>query len=123
MTKGIKILEKGGVEVMNWVRAEMSGKGPGAGEVRIKHSAIGVNYIDTYHRSGIYPVQLPCILGIEAVGNVVAIGDGVEGFVVGDRVGYASGPLGAYVEERDFPYEKLISPKKYEILIQKCKNF
>lgn len=108
MTKGIKILETGGVGVMNWVDVEISKKGPGPGEVRIKHSAIGVNYIDTYHRSGIYPVQLPCILGIEAVGSVAATGEGVEGLVVGDRVGYASGPLGAYVEERDFVANKAV---------------
>ena len=108
MTRGIKILETGGVEVMNWVNAEIPPNGPGPEEVRIKHTAIGVNYIDTYHRSGTYPVPLPCILGIEAVGNISAVGEGVGDFAVGDRVGYASGPLGAYTEERDFVANKIV---------------
>ena len=108
MTKGIKILKTGGAEVMNWTSVDLSESGPSQGEIRIRHSAVGVNYIDTYHRSGIYPVQLPCILGIEAVGTVTALGEGVEGLAVGNRVGYASGPLGAYTEERDFSANKVV---------------
>ena len=108
MTKGIKILKTGGVDVMAWTDIEISKDGPKPDEVRIKHSAIGVNYIDTYHRSGIYPVPLPCVLGIEAVGRITEVGEGVGEFFVGDRVGYASGPVGAYVEERDFLANKIV---------------
>ena len=79
-------------------------------EVRIKHTAIGLNYIDTYHRSGIYPLpkELPVCPGLEAAGEVIDIGDNVKTFNVGDRVAYASPPIGAYCDIRDFPEDKLI---------------
>ena len=108
MSKSIIIKKNGGSEVLEIEEYYLDSQGPKKGEVRIKHTAIGVNYIDTYHRSGIYPVGLPSVLGLEAVGVVVAVGSGVEGLVVGDRVGYASGPVGAYCEERDYSSEKVI---------------
>jgi len=79
------------------------------GEVRLKQTAIGVNYIDTYHRSGLYPVELPCTLGIEAAGTIKEVGLGVTGLKPGDRVAYATAGLGAYAEERVVPAEKLIA--------------
>jgi len=99
----IRIQKNGGPEVMECHETKLNKSGPDEGFVRIKQSAIGVNYIDTYHRSGIYPVKLPCVLGMEAVGKITSVGSGVEGFGVGERVGYASIPIGAYCEERDYP--------------------
>jgi len=113
MTKGIQIIKTGGPEVMVFKDVDLSKKGPGNKEVRIKQTSIGVNYIDTYHRSGVYPVELPCILGLEGVGRVVEVGTAVSGFSIGDRVGYNSTPVGAYVEERDYPAEKLIKIPDY----------
>ena len=74
MTKAIQIKKVGDPSVMEWSDVPFKKDGPKKGEVRIKHTAIGVNYIDTYHRSGIYPVGLPSVLGLEAVGVVVAVG-------------------------------------------------
>ena len=74
----------GGPEVIEWVEEELPAPGPG--EVTLEHGAVGLNYIDTYHRRGIYPVELPSGLGIEAAGRIVAVGDGVDGFSEGDRV-------------------------------------
>ena len=93
---------------MQWVDVGLNAGGPKLGEVRIKHKAIGVNYIDTYHRSGLYPTIRPCVLGLEAVGEIVALAGDVEDLSLGDRVGYASAPIGAYSEERDFPANKVI---------------
>src|SRR6185437_1677594 len=81
---------------------------PGPGQVRIRHTAIGVNFIDTYHRSGLYPLPLPSGLGSEAAGVVEAIGDGVSGFKVGERVGYCSGAIGAYAEANNVAAEKVV---------------
>jgi len=82
---------------------------PGAGEVRIRHTAIGLNFQDIYARSGQYPVPLPSGLGTEAAGVVEAVGAGVTGFKVGDRVCYISGPvLGAYATHRNYPAERLL---------------
>lgn len=96
MSQAIRIHQTGGPSVMQLdsVRPEE----PGAGQVRIRHEAIGVNYIDTYHRSGLYPVPLPSGIGLEAAGHVDAIGDGVTQFAIGDRVAYGNGPIGAYAE-------------------------
>ena len=71
---------------------------PAKGQVRVRHHAIGVNFIDTYHRSGLYPLRLPSGLGLEAAGQVDAVGEGVTGIKAGDRVAYCSGPVGAYAE-------------------------
>ncbi|MEM1229938.1 MAG: quinone oxidoreductase [Pseudomonadota bacterium] len=80
---------------------------PGPGQVLIEHEAVGLNYIDTYHRSGLYPLPLPTRLGVEAAGRAIAIGDGVEGIVVGDAVAYAGG-LGAYGTWNLMPANRLV---------------
>lgn len=82
---------------------------PEAGQVRIRHGAVGLNFIDTYQRSGLYPVALPSGLGAEGAGVVEAIGEGVADFAVGDRVAYGTGPLGAYATVRLMPAEHLIA--------------
>lgn len=99
MVKAIRIHENGGPEVMKLETIELATPGPG--QARVKHTAIGLNYIDTYHRSGLYPVPMPSGLGLEAAGIVEAIGDGVTEVKVGDRVAYGSGPIGAYSEAQN----------------------
>jgi NADPH2:quinone reductase len=94
--KAIRIEQNGGPEVMSL--ADIAAPEPSASEVRVRHEAIGVNFIDTYHRSGLYKNALPGGLGLEAAGVVDAIGPGVTRFRVGDRVAYCSGPIGAYAE-------------------------
>lgn len=96
----------GGPEVLQWADVELPP--PAAGEVRIRHAAVGVNYIDTYHRSGLYPVALPSGIGQEAAGIVEAVGAGVVDFAPGDRVAYVGGPLGAYAEARNFEAKLLV---------------
>ena len=81
---------------------------PGPGEVRIRQTAIGLNYIDTYHRSGIYPVPMPSGIGLEGAGVVEELGQGVTTFQPGDRVAYGTGPIGAYAEARNFPANRLV---------------
>ena len=81
---------------------------PEAGEVRIRQSAIGLNYIDTYHRSGLYPVKLPSGLGQEAVGVVEELGQGVTSLKVGDRVAYGNGPIGAYAQARNIQAARVV---------------
>ena len=80
---------------------------PEDNEIQIEHDAIGLNFIDTYHRTGLYPVPLPCGLGLEAAGKVVKIGAGVSGFETGDRVAYGAGPIGAYCECRNMPANRV----------------
>ena len=94
--RAIRIEKTGGPEVMALV--EVPKPAPKAGEILVRHEAIGVNFIDTYHRTGLYRIPIPGGLGSEGAGIVEAVGDGVTGFSEGDRVGYASGPLGAYGE-------------------------
>lgn len=94
--KAVRIAANGGPDVITL--ADVETREPSAGEVRVKHHAIGVNFIDTYQRSGLYKIALPSPLGLEAAGVVDAIGEGVTRFKVGDRIVYASGPLGAYAE-------------------------
>jgi NADPH2:quinone reductase len=106
MTKAIRIHETGGPEVLCWEDTEVGH--PGAGQVRLRHTAIGLNYIDTYQRSGLYPLELPLTLGMEAAGIVEALGDGVEDLVIGDHVAYASPPLGSYAEERLMPADRVV---------------
>lgn len=91
----------GGPEVLAEIEADISQPGPG--EIQIRHCAIGLNFIDTYHRSGLYPVELPCVPGLEASGVVTQLGEGVENLSVGDRVAYGAGPLGAYSQIRNIP--------------------
>ena len=86
MIGAIRIHSFGGPELMQWEQVELSP--PGAGEITIRQTAIGLNFIDTYHRSGLYPLTLPAVLGTEAAGVVEAIGPGVNGFKIGDAVGY-----------------------------------
>lgn len=92
--KAIRFEANGGPEVLRL--ADVDVQAPGAGEIRVKHEAIGVNFIDTYQRTGLYKVALPSGLGMEAAGIVDAVGEGVTRFKHGDRVAYASGPIGAY---------------------------
>lgn len=106
MSHAIRFDQTGGPDVLQWVPLEVPPPGPG--EVSLKHTAVGLNYIDTYHRSGLYPVPLPSGLGCEAAGVITAVGDGVDGFFVGDRVAYAGGPLGAYAEARTVPASVLV---------------
>lgn len=94
--KGIRLAANGGPEVLDLV--DLPDPVPGPGQVLVRQTAIGVNYIDTYHRSGLYPLRLPSGLGMEGAGEVVAAGEGVSRFAPGDRVAFASGPIGAYAE-------------------------
>jgi NADPH2:quinone reductase len=106
MAMAIRIYNPGAPEVMRWEEVEVGRPGPG--EARIRHTAIGVNYLDTYHRSGLYPLPLPTGLGSEAAGVVTEIGPGVEEVQVGERVAYATGPPGAYAQERLYPARLLV---------------
>ena len=90
----IRFYETGGPEVLKAESQALAAPGPG--EVRVGHRAVGLNFIDTYHRSGLYPVPLPSGLGLEASGVVEAVGEGVTRFAVGDRAAFGSGALGAY---------------------------
>ncbi|WP_235047900.1 quinone oxidoreductase family protein, partial [Pseudogulbenkiania ferrooxidans] len=106
MSQAIVFTETGGPEVLRLQNAEIGPPGPGQAQVR--HTAIGVNFIDTYQRSGLYPLPLPSGLGSEAAGVVEAVGEGVSGIAPGDRVAYAGGPLGAYSTERLIAAEHLV---------------
>ncbi|MGC0153628.1 quinone oxidoreductase family protein [Chromobacterium vaccinii] len=106
MNQIIVFSETGGPEVLRLERADIGPPGPG--QARVRHSAIGVNFIDTYQRSGLYPLPLPSGLGCEAAGVVEAVGAGVDGLKPGDRVAYAGGPLGAYASERLIAAEHLV---------------
>jgi hypothetical protein len=103
--KAIRIEKTGGPEVMQLVDVDLPPPGPG--EVRIRHTAIGLNFIDTYHRSGLYPVQLPSGLGLEAAGVVEETGEGVTHLKSGDRVAYGNGPIGAYAQARNMPANRV----------------
>ncbi|MFZ9678615.1 MAG: quinone oxidoreductase family protein [Quisquiliibacterium sp.] len=110
MPKAIRIEQTGGPEVMKFVDVEVGAPGPG--EVQVRHKAIGLNFIDIYFRSGLYPSPLPAGLGTEGAGDVVAVGQGVTGLKVGDRVAYAGGPAGAYSEVRNMPAAVLVKLPK-----------
>lgn len=101
MIHAIRMHENGGPEVLQWDEVEVGD--PAAGEIRVRQTAVGLNYIDTYLRTGARPLPMPSVLGLEAAGVVVAAGDGVTNFVVGDRIAYADMPVGAYAEERVMP--------------------
>ncbi len=103
--KAIRINATGGPEVMQLEGVDLPP--PGKGEVRIRHKAIGLNFIDTYHRSGLYKVPLPSGIGLEAAGVVEALGEGVTNLKVGDRVAYGNGPIGAYSEARNAPANRV----------------
>ena len=103
--KVIKIEKNGGADVMIW--SDLNLPKPDNNEVTIKHTFVGVNYIDTYHRSGLYPLPLPSGLGMEASGEIISIGNSVQGFNVGDRVSYVMA-LGSYATHRNIAAEKII---------------
>lgn len=105
-THAIRVHQPGGPEVLKWESVELGAPGPG--QLRVTHGAVGLNYIDVYHRTGLYPMQYPSGIGMEAAGVVEAVGTGVTEFRVGDRVAYASAPLGAYAEARLMPAERVV---------------
>lgn len=108
--RAIRFASTGGPEVLQWQEVEAGEPGPG--EARVSHRAVGLNYIDIYHRSGLYPLPLPSGIGLEAAGVVEALGEGVGAvagdIAVGDRVAYAGGPVGAYCEARNMPADRLV---------------
>jgi NADPH:quinone reductase len=106
MNKAIRINATGGPEVLSWEDVHVAT--PGSGQVLIRHTAIGVNFIDIYQRTGIYPVDLPCILGQEAAGIVEQTGPDVSDLKIGDRVAYATIPPGSYAEKRVIMANRLV---------------
>jgi NADPH2:quinone reductase len=107
MPNAIRIHQHGGPEVLKWEAVELAEPGPG--EALVRHEAVGLNYIDIYHRSGLYPLpSLPAVPGMEAAGVVEAVGPGVSEVAVGDRVAYAGVPPGAYAEKRCIPAHRLV---------------
>ncbi len=106
MSFAIRIHQHGGPEVMRWEEVVVGDPAPG--EARVRHEAVGLNYIDTYHRGGLYPLPLPSGLGMEGAGVVEAVGAGVTDIRPGDRVAYAGGPLGAYSQVRCLPAHRLL---------------
>jgi NADPH2:quinone reductase len=105
MPYAIRIEQHGGPEVLKWEEVQVGDPGPG--EVRVRNTAVGLNYIDTYHRSGLYPMPMPLILGSEGAGVVEAVGPKVKDLKAGDRVAYA-GPIGAYTEALLRPAARLV---------------
>ncbi len=106
MPHAIRIHQTGGPEVLLW--EEVAVPAAAAGEATVRHHAVGLNFIDTYHRTGLYPLPLPAGIGLEGAGVVEAVGDGVTEVKVGDRVAYAGGPVGAYAEVRNIPAHRLL---------------
>jgi len=114
MTRIVKIEKTGGPEVLKLETINL-GK-PSPDEVTIEHKAIGLNFIDTYHRSGLYPVELPSGIGAEGAGIIKEIGSKVKDFSVGDNVAYAGAPLGSYSTERNYPIKNLVKvPKEIDL--------
>ena len=107
MPHAIRFHETGGPDVLRWDPVEVGA--PAAGQIRLRQTAVGLNYIDTYHRSGLYPVpSLPSGIGMEGAGVVEAVGSGVSDLAPGDRVAYASAPLGSYAESRLMPADRVV---------------
>ena len=107
MSKAIVINQTGGPEVLRWIDYDPGQPGPG--EVRLRHEAVGLNFIDVYHRTGLYPLpSLPAVPGMEGSGTVEAVGDGVTEVAEGDRVAYAGLPPGAYAQVRRIPADRLV---------------
>jgi len=104
-TKAIRMTSTGGPEVMTYVDVELGA--PAAGEIQVRHEAIGLNYIDVYFRTGLYPVPLPAGLGLEGAGVVTAAGEGVD-FKPGDRVAYCDRPPGSYAQMRNMPAKSVV---------------
>ncbi len=107
MPHAIRFAAHGGPEVLRW--EEVGVGDPAPNEARVRHNAVGLNYIDIYHREGAYPLPLPSGLGLEAAGVIEAVGSAVTEFKAGDRVAYAGGPPGAYAEVRNIPADRLVS--------------
>src|SRR5262245_19095875 len=101
MVKAIRIHKTGGPEVLSWEDVEL--KAPGQGEALIRHTAVGLNFIDVYHRGGLYPIAPPFTIGSEGAGVVEAVGPGVTEVAVSDRVAYGNAPIGSYAEKRLIP--------------------
>ena len=108
--KEVKIQKAGGPEVLK-LEEIVLGK-PGNDEVLIEHVAIGLNYIDTYHRSGLYPLKLPSGIGMEASGIIKEVGPNVSIFSVGDKIAYAGQPLGGYSTHRIYPTKNIVKVQK-----------
>lgn len=107
MVHAIRFHETGGPEVLKWEEVEVAEPGPG--QARLRQTAVGLNFIDVYHRTGLYPpASLPAIPGMEGVGVVEAVGEGVSNVKPGDRVAYASPPMGSYAEARLMPADRLV---------------
>lgn len=104
--KAIRFSKTGGPDVLALEDTELPP--PGSGQVRVRHTVIGVNFIDTYQRSGLYPVPLPSSLGMEAAGTIEALGENVRTLKIGDRVAYCSGPLGAYAEANNVAADRVV---------------
>ena len=104
--KSIKVTNTGGPEVLKL--EDITLEKPGADEVQIEHVSIGLNYIDTYHRSGLYPLQLPTGIGMEAAGIIKEVGSNVSNFSVGDKIAYAAAPLGAYSTHRNYTSKNIV---------------
>jgi NADPH2:quinone reductase len=107
MTKVIRFHQTGGSDVLKYEDVTLAP--PAAGEARVRNTAIGVNFIDTYHRTGLYPLPMPAIPGMEAAGVVEAVGEGVTRVTPGMRVGYASGYVGAYAQSVNIPAGRLVA--------------
>src|ERR1700761_7494835 len=105
MTHAIRVHKPGGPEVLQWEEIEVGEPGPG--QIRLQHKAVGLNFIDVYHRTGLYPMPLPFIPGMEGAGTVEAVGDGVTDLRPGDRVAYA-GTIGGYAEARLIPADRVV---------------
>ena len=108
MSHSIRIHATGGPEVLRWEEVGAGGMAPQPGEARVRHAAVGLNFIDVYHRTGLYPLPLPSGIGLEGAGVVEAVGSCVTDIAVGDRVAYAGGPVGAYAEARTIPADRLV---------------
>jgi len=110
MVHAIRVHQAGGPEVLQWEKVDV-GK-PATGQVRVRQTAVGLNYIDVYHRTGLYPQPLPFTPGTEAAGEIEAVGEGVMGLTAGDRVAYA-GPIGSYAEARLIDADRLVKLPDY----------
>jgi NADPH2:quinone reductase len=106
MSHAIRIHETGGPEVLRW--EEVAVPAPAANEATVRHHAVGLNFIDIYHRTGLYALPVPSGIGMEGAGVVEAVGTGVTDLKPGDRVAYAGGPVGAYAEVRNIPADRLV---------------
>ena len=106
MPHAIRFHQPGGPDVLQW--EEVAVGDPGPNEARVRHQAVGLNFIDIYHRTGAYPLPLPSGIGLEGAGVVEAVGNEVKDLKAGDRVAYAGGPVGAYAEVRLIPADRLV---------------